>query len=170
MRNEIVTINSRAYDLRIRRSWQCKQVEKKDSMLLFVGKFDVDVDHPQLGIIRRGTISYEYYWLDRWYNVFRFLETEGRVRNYYCNINMPPEFNNGVLDYVDLDIDVVIWPDFTYSVLDVGEYEASAARYNYPESVKTNVQRALVELIGLIEARAFPFDMKSARNKHAKKA
>ena len=65
---------------------------------MFLGVFDLEVEHPDLGIIRRGTVSYEYYWLDQWYNVFRFENPDGPLRNYYCNVNMPPVFANNVLD------------------------------------------------------------------------
>ena len=87
-----VTINSRKYDQTIRRSWRAELIETTGSMLVFIGKFEFDVEHTDLGFIPRGTVSYEYYWLDRWYNIFRFLLPDGRLRNYYCNINMPPVF------------------------------------------------------------------------------
>ncbi len=128
------------------------------SLLLFVGEFDDDVNHPDLGLIRRGTVSYEYYWLDRWYNIFRFHEPEGGLRNYYCNINMPPILKAGVLDYVDLEIDVLVRTDYSYKVLDQDEYETNAAALNYPEHVRNKARKSLTELINLIETREFPFD------------
>jgi len=133
-------------------------LEQTGSLLVFAGEFDSDVDHPDLGLIRRGTISYEYYWLDRWYNVFRFHEPCGRLRNYYCNINMPPSYKSCVLDYIDLDVDVVVWEDFSYKVLDMDEYETSAALFGYPGHVTSQVNNALAELVVLIETREFPFD------------
>jgi len=72
-----ITINSRKFDGKIHRSWQAESIAQKDSLLIFVGEFDKEVKHSHLGVIRRGTISYEYYWLDRWYNVFRFHEPDG---------------------------------------------------------------------------------------------
>lgn len=156
--NQQITINSLKYDGNIRRSWTCNFVEKIEDLLVFVGKFETEVNHPHLGQITRGTVSYEYYWLDRWYNVFRFLEPDGQIRNYYCNINMPPRFENGVLEYIDLDIDVVVWKDFSVEKLDVEEFEAHAKMFGYTEEVLVNAQRGLEELMALIEAREFPFD------------
>ncbi|HEY2866232.1 MAG TPA: DUF402 domain-containing protein, partial [Pyrinomonadaceae bacterium] len=105
-----VLVISRSYDLTVRRSWKAQLTGSAPPLVELVGEFDRDVEHPDLGLIAQGTVSYEYYWLDRWYNVFRFNEPDGKFRNYYCNINMPPRFEDGVLDYVDLDIDVVVWP------------------------------------------------------------
>jgi len=157
MSNELVTVNSRKYDLSIRRTWQCRLIERNDPLLVFVGEFDRDVEHTDLGSIKTGTISYEYYWLDRWYNVFRFHEPAGTFRNYYCNINIPPIFGNGVLDYVDLDIDIVLWPDGRILTLDEGEFEANAAKFEYPPDVRSNTVKALGELRRMINADEFPF-------------
>jgi protein associated with RNAse G/E len=111
MHNHLVTVNSRKYDLKIRKSWQCHLIERDDSLLTLVGEFDSDISHAGLGSIARGTMSKEYYWLDRWYNVFHFCEPDGSFRNFYCNITMPPKFEDLVIDYVDLDLDVIVWPD-----------------------------------------------------------
>lgn len=158
MASKEVTINSRKYDLSLRRSWTCELVEQCDPLLVFVGEFDEDLAHPGLGEIKRGTISYEYYWLDRWYNVFRFHEPDGGFRNYYCNINMPPTFENGVLDYVDLDIDVLVWKDAVYEVVDRDDFEANVLKYGYPDSIREKVEETLVHLIGEIKAQNFPFN------------
>lgn len=120
--------------------------------------FDEEIKHELLGTISSGTISTEYYWLDRWYNVFRFSDSNQTLRNFYCNINQPPSFDGRVLSYIDLDIDVLVAPDFTYKILDVDDFEENAKRYAYPDEVQANARRALAELISLIEARAFPFN------------
>ena len=120
--------------------------------------FDEVIEHELLGTIASGTISTEYYWLDRWYNVFRFSDPTRKLQNFYCNVNQPPSFDGRVLSYIDLDIDVLVAPDFTYKVLDVEDFEQNAKRYAYPDEVEANARRALADLIELIEARAFPFN------------
>ncbi len=149
----MITVNSRKFDGTIRRSWQCEFVERRDSLLVFVGEFDADIQHTDLGLIKKGTISYEYFWLDRWYNIFRFHEPAGELRNFYGNIAMPPKFENGILDYVDLDIDVLISPDFTPTILDRDEYERNAVTFGYAAEVKANVEGALKELLEVFETR-----------------
>lgn len=155
-----IIINSRKFDGVIHRTWKAKLIEQNNSLLSFVGEFEKEVFHPSLGVIRRGTISYEFYWLDRWYNVFRFHEPDSSLRNFYCNVNMPPTFINEVLNYVDLDVDILIWKDFSYQVLDLDEFEDNARKYSYPEDLRRKVQTSVSELIFLIENRIFPFDYK----------
>ena len=158
--NKSITINSRKYDGNLHRSWKAELIETNNNLIEFIGKFDKEVAHSQLGVIGRGTISYEFYWFERWYNVFRFHEPDGTLRNFYCNINMPPKFENDVLDYVDLDIDVVIWKDFTRQILDVEEFDENSRKYAYPDSLREKVRESLSELILLVDNRIFPFDYK----------
>jgi hypothetical protein len=139
------------------RRWKGRLVQLDGSLLVLEAEFDVDVSHHVLGAIARGTKTVEYYWLDRWYNVFRFIEKDGTTRLWYCNINTPPEFNGDVLTYIDLDIDIVVQPDFSFQVLDLDEFESSVARYAYTEHEKQQAQAALAEVISLIEGRQFPF-------------
>ena len=152
----LATINSRRFDGTIKRSWNCELISRDNDLLTFVGVFVLDVDHPDLGHIKKGTISYEYYWLDRWYNIFRFCEPDGTFRNYYCNINMPPVYENGVLDYVDLDIDIVVWPDGTVVTLDEEDYQRNSRRFGYPEYIENLVTSAIDELKQLIDDGQMP--------------
>ncbi len=127
-------------------------------MLVLEGKFDADIEHDLLGTIVSGTRSLEYYWLDRWYNVFRFSRPNGELRNYYCNVNVPPSLNGGILSYVDLDLDILVAPDFSFQILDAKDFERNAEIYGYDDEIRANAQRALDELVAMIERRSFPFN------------
>ena len=153
-----VLVISRSYDLSVRRSWKALLTAWVPPLIELVGEFDRDVEHPELGLISQGTVSHEYYWLDRWYNVFRFHEPDGRFRNYYCNVNMPLKLEDGVLDYVDLEIDIVVWPGGRRDVLDRADFETSAKRFDFTDDLKTRVERALNEMLDMIGRREFPFD------------
>ncbi|MGZ5437815.1 MAG: DUF402 domain-containing protein [Pyrinomonadaceae bacterium] len=136
---------------------QDAHVTGDDSLIVLDAEFEHDVKHEVLGEIPRGTRTAEYYWFNRWYNIFRFLRNDGDTRLWYCNINTPPKLENGVLSYIDLDIDVLVQPDFTYQVLDIDEFEQNAKLFGYPDEVRRDVQRAIAEVTSLIEARQFPF-------------
>lgn len=159
--NRIFTINSRKFDGQIQRSWKAELTNQNKSLLTFVGIFDDEVIHPDLGVIRRGTISYEYYWLDRWYNIFQFHEPEGELRNFYCNISQPPQIHENTLDYIDFDIDILIWKDFSYLILDLEEFEENKRILNYPADLIIKIYDSLSEIKTLIENRKFPFDIKT---------
>src|SRR2546423_4918181 len=146
------------FDGSLHRSWRAELVRQDGSLLVLDAMFEAEVRHQLMGTIARGTFSLEYYWLDRWYNIFRFINPDGELRNYSCNVNMPPTLDGEGLSYIDLDIDVLVEPDFSYKVLDQDEFEENAERYNYPEHVRRNARQAVTELIELIEDRKFPFN------------
>jgi len=158
--DNLVTINSRKYDGKIHRSWKARLLSNENSLLVFVGKFEEEVNHNHLGVIGRGTISQEFYWTDCWYNVFRFHEPDGNLRNFYCNISLPPVFKNDVLDYIDLDIDLLVRKDFSYQILDMDEFEQNATRFSYSTELRQKALSSLDELISLVENKSFPFNEK----------
>lgn len=160
MSDNDITVNSLKFDGKVHRSWKCKILKESENLILLEGKFEEEVRHSILGLIRRGTISFEFFWFDRWFNVFRFHEPDGSFRNFYCNINLPPTFENNVLDYVDLDIDVLVWRDFSYQVLDIDEFERNAKKFSYSKELRETVRRTLSELILKVENRVYPFDYK----------
>ena len=162
---------SKAQDITVRvlkhdgteyRRWNASLSRQAGDLVVLDAEFDVDVSHAILGEIKARTRTIEYYWLNRWYNVFRFLQEGGSTRLWYCNVNTPPEFTNGVLTYIDLDIDIVVQADFSFQVLDVEEFEANARRYGYLDEEKQRAQKAVDDLIKMIETRQFPFVLETS--------
>jgi len=156
--SRVVRVDSLKFDGRLHRSWPARLVRREGPLFVLEGVFETEVRHTLLGTIAAGTLSTEFYWTDRWYSVFRFREPPGSLRNYYCNINRPVEFDGEILSFVDLDIDVLVAPDFTYTVLDEDEFETHAVEFGYDESLRDRVRDSLSELLRLIEERAFPFN------------
>jgi protein associated with RNAse G/E len=146
--DDAVVVRVLRYDGTERRKWPARVLKQSGPLIVLDAIFAEAIEHDLLGQIALGTTSKEYYWLDRWYNVFRF------DNRFYCNVTQPPTFGNGVLSYVDLDIDVLVEPDFSYRILDLEDFEI----YPYPADVKQNARQALEDLISLVETRSFPFN------------
>ncbi len=151
-----ITVNSRKYDGRVRRSWTGGLISRNDELIVLVGRFDQNVKHSDLGSISQGTVSFEHFWLDRWYNIFRFHEPDGTLKAWYCNVAMPATFDGAVLDFVDLDIDVVVWPDMKYEVLDRDDFEENSVKYGYPDRIKIAAESALTDLLTLVKKHNLP--------------
>ena len=152
-----VAVRAYKYDGTLHRTWDADLIRREGSLVVLDAKFTDEIVHELLGTIASGTHSLEYYWLDRWYNVFRFAQPGGKLRNYYCNINVPAKFDGETLSYVDLDLDILVDPDFSYRVLDVEDFERNVKLFGYNEEVQANARQALAELAGMIESHAFPF-------------
>src|SRR5258708_26111937 len=144
-----ITVRVLKYDGAEYRRWNATIPRRTGSLIVLEAAFEADVQHELLGDISRGTRTIEYYWLDRWFNIFRFLESAGTTKLFYCNVNMPPAIGGGLLSYIDLDIDILVQPDFSYQVLDLDEFAMNAERYGYPEQVKRQSQSPVDELISM---------------------
>jgi protein associated with RNAse G/E len=152
-----IIVRACKYDGREHRRWPAELLRQEGPLVVLDAFFSEEVVHSHLGTIARGTHSLEYYWLDRWYNIFRFAQPDGSLRNYYCNVNLPPTLENGILNYVDLDLDILVGPDLSYQVLDADDFETNSSLYGYSDELRANAYRAIDDLIHLIEAREFPF-------------
>jgi protein associated with RNAse G/E len=154
-----ILVQAYKYDGLLHRVWPAQLLRQEDSLIVLDAKFPEEIVHDLLGTIASGTHSLEYYWLDRWYNVFRFAQPNGgELRNYYCNVNVPPTFDGETLNYTDLDLDILVEPDLSYQILDVEDFDRNAKLYGYSDEMQSNAKRAVEELIELIATRQFPFD------------
>jgi len=154
-----VLVRACKFDGRVHRQWSARLLRREPSLIVVEGEFTEEVRHPLLGVIAPGTRSAEYYWTDRWYSVFRFCEPDGAFRNFYCNINQPAQFDGATLTFVDLDIDVLVAPDFSYRVLDEDEFALHAQQFNYPAHLQAQARQGLNDLLSLIKRREFPFQV-----------
>ena len=154
-----IVVRSCKHDGRISRSWPARVARREDSLIVLDAIFAEEIRHTLIGDIQAGTLSTEFFWTDRWYSIFRFQAPDGQLLKFYCNINTPPTLESGALTFVDLDVDVLVQPDYSFEVLDEDEFERHAKLYQYPAVYRVNVQEALDELQHLIENRQFPFDL-----------
>jgi hypothetical protein len=78
-------------------------------------------------VFKKGDRFVEYYYNDRWYNIFAIYDRDdGEIKGWYCNIGQPAVFEDGLVSYVDLALDLWISRDGKQTVLDEDEFEALA--------------------------------------------
>lgn len=74
---------------------------------------------------KKGDRFVEYYYSDRWYNIFAIYDRDdGQIKGWYCNVGKPAVIEDGVVSYVDLALDLWVSVDGTQTVLDEDEFEA----------------------------------------------
>jgi protein associated with RNAse G/E len=64
------------------------------------------------------------------------------------------------LDYIDFDIDILVWKDFSFEILDLEEFDENKKKFKYPAKIINNIQKSVSEIKFLIKKRHFPFDVK----------
>jgi len=89
----------------------------------------------------------EIYFSDRWFNIYEMYTPGGALLGWYCNICQPAEISTERISYVDLALDLLVYPDGRQIVLDEDEFEALQ-----PDAgLRDQAQRALTELRGLFD-------------------
>ncbi|MBN2115196.1 MAG: DUF402 domain-containing protein [Anaerolineales bacterium] len=81
-------------------------------------------DMPFMDVVfRKGDRFVEYYYTDRWYNIFVVHDrADGKIKGWYCNIGKPAVIEDGVVSYVDLALDLWVSADGKQTVLDEDEF------------------------------------------------
>jgi uncharacterized protein len=82
-------------------------------------------DMPFMDVVfKKGDRFVEYYYFDRWYNIFAIHDRDdGRLKGWYCNIGMPAVMEGDLVSYIDLALDLWVSADGRQTVLDEDEFE-----------------------------------------------
>ena len=110
----------------------------------------------ELGYVtfKPGDRFVEYFYADRWYNVFGIYDVDdGDLKGWYCNITRPAIIASGEVSAVDLALDLWVAPDGSALVLDEDEFAALPLAPGETAAARA----ALDELRALAAARAVPF-------------
>lgn len=121
-------------------------LKRNDNTILIEARFNRD-DLPFHGIILRENDRFvERYYSDRWYNIFAIHDRDDdRLKGWYCNVTMPAEITPGKVAYVDLALDLLVFPDGRRLILDEVEF----ANLSIDDQTRQKAQDALDELEAL---------------------
>lgn len=128
-------------------------IAREPHSLLVEAFFNID-DRPFHGItLRTKDRSIERYYSNRWYNVFEIHDRDDdRLKAWYCNVTTPAAFKPGEISYVDLALDVLVYPDMTNLVLDRDEFETLSLNTHH----RQKALQALEKLLIIIESGDLP--------------
>ena len=97
-----------------------------------------------------------YFFKDKWFNVIAQLKKDGIY--YYCNIATPFIIEEGTIKYIDYDLDLRVFPNKEYKILDRLEYKYHKKKMNYSDELDEVIKGSLDDLIKNYENNWFPFD------------
>ena len=147
------------HDKKVHRSWSEAVLLdiKKDYMVFGNNKTAVVDSDGKVWHTKEPAIMFFY--KNRWFNVIAQLKTTGLF--YYCNIASPYVIDNGVIKYIDYDLDLRVFPDGAFRVLDRNEYNYHKRLMKYPYEINTIIRYELTSLIELKRKGIGPFDPKT---------
>ena len=99
-----------------------------------------------------------FFYKNRWFNVISQFKEKGLY--YYCNIASPYIIDDGLIKYIDYDLDLRIFPDGYYKVLDKREYKLNKKYLKYDNKLDSIIHYELDNLIKMYKDKKGPFDRK----------
>lgn len=92
---------------------------------------------------KTGDRFVEYYYSDRWYNIFAIYDRDdGQLKGWYCNVGKPAVIEDRLVSYVDLALDLWVSTNGTQTVLDEDEFDA----LELPDELRARALTGLAEL------------------------
>jgi hypothetical protein len=137
--------------------WQYQGVviQRDDHTVCLTALFNTD--QADLGFVtfRRGDVFTEWFYTDRWYNVFRIQDGQtSRLKGWYCNITRPAAIMEDSVRADDLALDVMVMPNGNVVLLDEDEFAA----LELSSVERMEALRAVEAIRHAAAERHFPFD------------
>lgn len=155
-----MAVRAHKYDGKEYRRWQVHFVERIAGGARLEAVFNSFVEGrtPFFG----GDRAVEFFYADRGYNVIVGYSPDGVLRACYCNICTPATFvlapEGPEIHFIDLDLDVLVWPDGRCVVTDEDDFAENSVRYAYPVAIQEAAREAVEALLGAVRDRQPPFD------------
>lgn len=130
----LITVHSTKYDGSLHNHFQPTLLEAGEwGWLTYLGM------HQRVDSYR-GTYTsrhhnFRWHWRDCWWDAMLIFDAQGRWLEWYCNVVTPPQLNDGVLTFVDLDLDVVWHRERGLLIADADEFEVNALAMAYPQEL-----------------------------------
>ena len=152
---EIIQIHSYKHNGLIHRVWE-ESIVLKGTSTCIIGANDktmVTEADGRTWVTREPAIC--FFHAKHWFNIIGMIREEGIY--YYCNLSSPFVWDEEALKYIDYDLDIKVFPDMTYILLDEDEYERHRKEMNYPDVIDRILKNNVKKLISWIHERKGPF-------------
>lgn len=129
------------------------ELERGDHVIRLEAFFNSDDLDLGFAVLARGDRFAEYFYNNRWYNVFAVHEGDSnRLKGWYCNVCRPAIFGETTIHCEDLALDVWVVPDGEPLILDEDEF----AKLSITAEERAHCLGALSELMRLAKNGLLP--------------
>jgi protein associated with RNAse G/E len=95
----------------------------------------------------------------KYYSIILFWNnTSNDLLFYYVNFQLPFKRNISAVDTLDLDLDLIIHPDFSYEWKDVEDYQNAISHGLILPAWSKEIEIGIDEMMERLENRRYPFD------------
>ena len=111
-------------------------------------------------IVDTGFSAIWFVYRNRWYDVAKFYDKDGKLTGYYCDILKPTSKllvkGNKTATLTDLFLDLWITTSGEYTVLDENEFQNAIARGYISKTLAREARKHLASLIRQVKRKQFP--------------
>lgn len=158
------TIHSYKHNGSIHRSWdEAILLEINDEYLIF-GNDRTKVTEADGRTWKTKEPAILYFFKDHWFNIIGQNKSDGIY--YYCNMASPYIIEDDTIKYIDYDLDLRVFSDRTFKILDKSEYKYHKQKMNYSEEIDKILNKELNLLIELVKKKNLAFNEEMIRKYH----
>lgn len=157
-----MTIHCYKHNGRIHRTWDEAVVLDVKKDVLVVANYKTKVTESDGRCHKTAEPAIIFFYKNRWFNVIAQLKKKGLY--YYCNIATPYLIDDDIIKYIDYDLDLRVFPDWGYRVLDKNEYNYHKQLMKYPPELDIILNKELKSLIEMEKNKVGPFDVEVVNN------
>lgn len=150
-----LTIHCYKHNGKIHRSWdEATVLEITDDMLVCANNKTI-VTESDGRSHKTNEPAVMFFYKRKWFNIIGQLKPFGLF--YYCNIATPYLIDDGIIKYIDYDLDLRVFPDGGFRVLDKNEYKYHKKIMNYSNELDMILKKELSNLIDMKRHNVVPF-------------
>jgi len=152
------TMRAYKYDGRLHYEQPLELYKKFDNHIVLKGAKGRElIHHTRDTVFKFDKDTYEYFFTDRWYTAAIVFDDNGKVVHVYCNIALPCTIYEDSVEFVDLDVDVVV-RDGKIEVIDIDEFEEHKILYKYDKELEKEIFSTVEKVKNDITKGNYPFD------------
>ncbi len=154
-----ITVRKRKFDNSIKSEWEGELLPIQFADWLFV------LHHPerhlkfnQAGVVRSELLFLHVCSLVHPLTILFEYSHEGEFREAKCDAALPAKRNGNLLEFIDLDLDLIIKSDFSYYSRDEAQFAENKQKMGYSKTVVAQARKGIRLAESLVTSRLFPFD------------
>ncbi len=161
-----LTIHCYKHNGKLHRMWDEATILDITEDILICGNFKTRVTEADGRTHKTNEPAVMVFYKKRWYNIIGQMKTHGLF--YYCNIATPFLIDDNIIKYIDYDLDLRVFPDGGFRVLDRNEYQYHKKLMNYSNETDLILKRELDHLIDMKKKEEGPFEKGYIENYYEK--
>jgi len=162
---KVMQVHCYKHNGKIHRTWDEIHVLDETDDCLICGNNKVKITESDGRTHKTKETAIIFFFKKRWFHITAQLKSNGLY--YKADLASPYIIDDEIIKYIDYDLDLKVFPDGEFRVLDRNEYKYHKKIMHYSEDLDLILQSELTDLINMKRSEVGPFN-KSTVDKYYK--